>query len=125
MRILDLAVALSSLATFVVAAPTSPGKTQLPDGMPSPSPDQLKMIEQNAHGTLPNGPPPPVISSEGIVNLQLIAFNELFEVAFFNSLITNITNKVEGYDIDDEEDRVKTLNALKAILAVCMPNAYD
>jgi hypothetical protein len=123
MRFLDLAVALSSLATFVMAAPTSLGKSQLPDGLPSPSSEQLKLIEQTAHGTLPNGPPPPVISSDGIVNLKLIAFNELFEVAFFNELITNITNKVEGYDIDDEEDHVKTLDALKAILAVCMPSA--
>ncbi|CEJ58855.1 hypothetical protein PMG11_07501 [Penicillium brasilianum] len=117
MRFLDLAVALSSLATFVTAAPTSLGKSQLPDGLPSPSPEQLDLIKQAAHGTLPNGPPPPVISSDGIVNLKLIAFNELFEVAFFNELITNITNNVEGYDIDDEEDHIKTLDALKAILA--------
>jgi hypothetical protein len=119
MRILDITVALSSLALFAVAAPTPFGKNQPSDGMPSPSPEQLKLIEQAAHGTLPNGPPPPVISSEGIVNLKLIAFNELFEVAFFNELITNITNKVEGYDM---EDHVKVLDALKAILAVRIIN---
>lgn len=124
MRIFDVAIAFSSLALFAVAAPTSLGKNQLPDGMPDPDPSELKQIEQAAHGTLPNGPPPPVISSDGIMNLQLIAFNELFEVAFFNELITNITNKVEGYDIDEEEANVNVLDALKAILAVCITHAY-
>lgn len=124
MRVLDITIALSSLALLTAAAPAPFGMNQLPDGMPSPSPEQVKLIEQAAHGTLPNGPPPPVISSEGIVNLKLIAFNELFEVAFFNEFITNITNKVEGYNIDEEEDHVKVLDTLKAILAVCITNSH-
>ncbi|KAF3384410.1 hypothetical protein F1880_002382 [Penicillium rolfsii] len=117
MRIIDITVALSSLALFAAAAPAPLGKNPLPDGMPSPSPQQVKLIQQAAHGTLPNGPPPPSISSEGFVNLKLIAFNELFEVAFFNELINNITNKIEGYDMEEEEDHVQVLDALKAILA--------
>jgi hypothetical protein len=121
MRIAGITIALSSLALFATAAPT--GKSQMPDGMPDPSPSELRLIEQAAHGTLPNSPPPPVISSGGIVNLQLIAFNELFEVAFFNELIHNITNGVEGFDIDKVEANVNVLDVLKAILAVCITNA--
>ncbi|PIG88581.1 sexual development protein (LsdA) [Aspergillus arachidicola] len=65
----------------------------LPDGMPNPSEEQLKKIQLRAHGTLPNTPLPSKISKEGITNLQLIAFNELFEVAFYNELLLNITKK--------------------------------
>ncbi|KAJ5160269.1 uncharacterized protein N7482_007273 [Penicillium canariense] len=117
MRNLYLAGALVSLACFVTAAPTSLMRGQLPDGMPSPGPSELKQIEQSAHGTLPNGPPPPAISNQGIVNLKLIAFNELFEVAFFNELITNITENVEGYRFNKAEEQTVVLDALKAILA--------
>ncbi|KAJ6119884.1 hypothetical protein N7523_004164 [Penicillium sp. IBT 18751x] len=114
------ALALMSLVSSLLAAPTvrasEPGE-DLPDGLPYPSPGELKIIEQNAHGTLPNGPPPPVISNRGILNLKLIAFNELFEVAFFSELITNITENLDGYRFTDEEDRAETLSWLKVILA--------
>lgn len=112
-----------SLVSSIIAAPTSPNRGpshQLPDGFPTPSPSQLNQIEANAHGTLPNGPPPPTISNMGIVNLQLIAFNELFEVAFFHELFTNITDNVPGYQFSDEEERNVTLRNLKAILAVSL-----
>ena len=121
MRFLLSAVALLSAVPLLIAAPTAkaPDATQgLPDGLPSPSPSELKVIEQNAHGTLPNGPPPPVISNKGILNLKLIAFNELFEVAFFNELISNITENVDGYQLTDDDDRTRTLSWLKVILAV-------
>ncbi|KAK5806307.1 hypothetical protein VI817_000565 [Penicillium citrinum] len=90
---------------------------QLPDGLPYPSPSELALIEQHAHGTLPNTSPPPVISNKGIVNLQLIAFNELFEVAFFNELVTNITENVGGYRFSDPDDKSLVLASLEAILA--------
>ena len=91
---------------------------ELPDGMPYPSPSDLEMIEENAHGTLPNTPPPPSLSEGGITNLKLIAFNELFEVAFFHQLITNITHKVPGYRFSEEDDYDYVLKGLKVILAV-------
>jgi len=90
----------------------------LPDGMPTPSPSELEVIQENARGTLPNGPPPPSISEGGITNLKLVAFNELFEVAFFHELITNITNKVLGYRFSNEDDYDFVLNGLRVILAV-------
>ena len=86
--------------------------------MPNPSPSELEQIELNAHGTLPNTPPPKGISALGITNLKLIAFNELFEVAFFHQLITNITEGVMGYRFSDEDDYNFVLNGLKVILAV-------
>lgn len=116
------AVGLLTAASFVSAAPT--GSTadgqhpQLPDGMPNPSPSELLQIEQNARGTLPNGPPPPSISNEGITNLKLIAFNELFEVAFFYELLMNVTDNVDGYRFSEPDDREFVIEALQAILAV-------
>lgn len=72
------------MTAFVCAAPTGTTQvpTQLPDGLPNPSQEQLAKIEQNARGILPNSPAPPFISQIGITNIKLIAFNELFEVAY-------------------------------------------
>ncbi|CAG7919601.1 unnamed protein product [Penicillium olsonii] len=102
-----------------IAAPVTNSTTHkiLPDGLPVPSPSELELIEDKARGTLPNGPPPPAISEGGLVNLKLVAFNELFEVAFFHELITNITDKVLGYRFSNEDDYHFVLNGLKAILA--------
>lgn len=119
MHFLKAAIAIWSVASVVSAAPVpTPGDDELPDGMPYPSPSELDLIEQNAHGTLPNGPPPPVISSQGITNLQLIAFNELFEVAFFDELLNNVTDNLEGYRFQDSGDRDFVIKSLRAILAV-------
>lgn len=95
--------------------------SQLPDGMPNPSPEQLREIELHAQGTLPNGPPPPTISHDGITNLQLIAFNEIFEVVYFNELRSNVTNNVEGYQFEDPDEREFVIRALNAIVAVWIP----
>lgn len=112
--------ALLGVAHLCLAAPitnlTSP--KILPDGLPTPSPSELESIEERAHGTLPNGAPPSGISEGGLTNLKLVAFNELFEVAFFEELITNITEKVVGYRFSNEDDYDFVLNGLKVILAV-------
>ncbi|KAI1637825.1 hypothetical protein F4809DRAFT_640115 [Biscogniauxia mediterranea] len=68
------------------------------DGFPDPDAQQLLEIETEADGLLSDLPPPPTLSEAGIANFQLIAFNENFEVAFFSSLIENITNSVPGFD---------------------------
>ncbi|KAF7155494.1 hypothetical protein CNMCM6106_004640 [Aspergillus hiratsukae] len=109
----------------ILAAPhrAEHNESQLPDNLPFPSPSQIRDIERRAHGTLPNTPPPNNISRQGIVNLQWIAFNENFEVAYFNSLLHNVTNNVTGYEIPDEEDdedaedRDLVIRSLTAILA--------
>ncbi|KGO78200.1 hypothetical protein PITC_034150 [Penicillium italicum] len=118
--------ALLGMVYLTFAAPFPNASTRpLPDGMPSPSPSELETIELNSHGTLPNGPPPIGISEGGIINLKLVAFNELFEVAFFHQLIKNITDKALGYRFTDEEDYDFVLNGLKVILAQEELHALD
>jgi hypothetical protein len=87
----------------------------LDDGFPNPSPDQIRIIQNEAAGTLPNGPPPPALSPEGVINLQLIALNELFEVAFFSELLYNVTNKAPGYDMGYANEYI--LDTLEGIIA--------
>ncbi|KAF2430137.1 late sexual development protein [Tothia fuscella] len=84
-----------------------------------PNNQQLQKIEELAHGTLPNGPPPPpgAISAEGITNLQLVEFNENFEVAFFSSLLFNVTTNVSGFEISDSKQRDFVIEVLTAVLA--------
>ncbi|ORY13814.1 late sexual development protein [Clohesyomyces aquaticus] len=115
-----LALSTLSLAAISVAAPA--GKRSdadngfpLDNGFPNPSADQLRIIQQQAFGTLPNGSPPARISTDGLTNIKLIALNELFEVKFFEELIYNVTNKVSGYDLGYSHEFVK--DSLKAILA--------
>jgi hypothetical protein len=86
----------------------------LQNGFPNPNRDGEITIQDGAHGTMPNGPPPPALSAEGITNLKLIALNELFEVAFFTELIYNVTNKVSGYDLGMGHDYM--LDSLNAIV---------
>lgn len=122
MRI-SLICSAAFIVSFTSAAPT--GKRQsglapdgnyfpLQNGFPNPDHDGEITIQDGAHGTLPNGPPPPALSAEGITNLKLIALNELFEVAFFTELIYNVTNKVSGYDLGMGHDYM--LDSLNAIV---------
>ena len=48
---------------------------------------------------------------------QAIAFGELFEVAYFTSLLNNITNNVPGYEIGSGAVREVVVEALSAIQA--------
>lgn len=87
----------------------------MPDGFPNASQDQIMKIEIEAHGILSNSPPPPKLSAEGITSLQLIALNELFEVAYFTEFAYNISNKVAGYDMGNSHPyMVDTLNSIVA-----------
>ena len=110
------------IASLASAAPTgkrdySPDNVYFPlsNGFPNPNQDQVLQIQKDGHGILPNGPPPPSLSKEGTTNLQLIALNELFEVAYFTELVYNLTNKVEGYDLGYGHEYV--LDSLNAIVA--------
>jgi hypothetical protein len=44
--------------------------------------------------------------------LTVIAFNELFEVAYFTDLIANITNNHTGYRIEGQEEVLRNLNVI-------------
>ena len=80
------------------------------------------MIEEKAHGTIPNKPLPSSISQEGITSFKLIAFNELFEVAFFTQLLHNITNNVPGYEFSSESDREYATRVIRTIQGVSVPS---
>ena len=115
----------SVVASSGFAAPTGGSQNggfnfPLSNGFPNiknPSP-QLDKIEEQAGGTLPNGAPPPSIHGDSEVSLGFIAFNELFEVAFFTELIQNITLNKPGYTAQDIPiDRDLVLRTLKVVLA--------
>ncbi|KAF2641827.1 hypothetical protein P280DRAFT_541275, partial [Massarina eburnea CBS 473.64] len=123
----SIAYSSALLAGYASSLPTNNKRTDFPDfspdgkyfplqnGFPNPSNDQIVMIQKQADGTLPNGPPPPTLSPEGVTNLQLIAANELLEVAFFSELVFNVTNKLPGYDLGYGHEYV--LDTLSSIVA--------
>ncbi|KAF2715675.1 late sexual development protein [Pleomassaria siparia CBS 279.74] len=116
-------VSFTALMAGIVSAMPTAKREMSPDGVyfplsngfPNPSTDATMQIQMDAHGTLPNGPPPSSLSPEGTTNLKLIALNEIFEVAYFSELVYNVTNKVQGYDLGYGHEYV--LDALKAIVA--------
>ena len=110
-------LALSAAAARVAATPF---KFPLPDGFPNPSPAQLAVIQKEAGGTLPNGPLPTSLKSAGVTTLQLLALNELFEVAYFSELLSNVTNGVPGYDAKSIAplDKTYVVDALTAVVNV-------
>ena len=104
-------------STVSSSSKASDFKFPLSNGFPNiknPS-AQLSEIEKQAGGTLPNGSPPPTVSGDTEVSLGFIAFNELFEVAFFTELIQNITSNASGYD--HISNREEVLRTLKVVLA--------
>lgn len=116
MRLTNLTI-LSGSFTGIVAAPF---KFPLPDGFPSPSPTQLAQIEKGAGGTLASSFLPTSLKSGAVTALELLANNELFEVAFFSELLTNITSNVPGYDAASTTplDRALLIKSISAIVNV-------
>lgn len=112
-------IVISALAAGVAA---SPFKFPLPDGFPTPNPSQLAKIEKEAQGSLPNGPLPQILKSTGITTLQLLALNEIFEVAYFTELLANITNNVPGYDAASIAplDRTYVIDTFTAVVNVSL-----
>jgi hypothetical protein len=106
---------LASITSAVPLSKRDYSPFPLTNGFPTPNQDAILQIQKDGHGTLPNGPPPPTISPDGVINLKLIALNELFEVAFFTELVANVTDKVEGYDLGDRQGYI--IESLKAIVA--------
>ncbi|KAF2874235.1 hypothetical protein BDV95DRAFT_626997 [Massariosphaeria phaeospora] len=114
----------AALVGIVSAAPAGSKRDFSPDnvyyplsnGFPNPNPAAVQKIQMDADGPLSNAPPPDKgPSADGITSLKLVAFNELFEVAYFNELIYNVTEKVPGYDLGYGHEYV--IDALRAITA--------
>ena len=106
---------LPFLATFASAAPQS---FPLKNGFPNPSPDVVNDIQQQALGTLPNGPAPAKLANSSCTSFQVIAFNEIHEVAFFTQLLANITAHHPGdYAIHDSKKKDLVVKTITAIVA--------
>jgi hypothetical protein len=88
-------------------------------------PSQLASIEQEAHGTLPNAALPSSISQDSLTSLQLIAFNEIFEVAFFTELLFNLTNNVDGYELSYENNGEFIIGSILTIQNACIFITYN
>lgn len=106
-----------SYLDLVSAAPFRFMENPLGNNFPNPSQQQILDIQSQAHGSLPNGPPPATINPNTLTSLRLIAFNELFEVAFFSSLLNNITANATGYEFQATSSRDSAVAAVTAILA--------
>ncbi|TVY24000.1 hypothetical protein LHYA1_G006933 [Lachnellula hyalina] len=127
MRSVSAAVLIfSCVASIASAAPTGAftfDNDPLHNGFPNPSPDQIIKIEQAAHGSLPiaaaaaKNATSKAPSADTLTSLRFIAFNELFEVAFFTSLINNITAGVDGFKINNGTAQKYLLDDLTAIQA--------
>jgi hypothetical protein len=116
--ILTSLVSISCFSILVSAVPLFTYENNpLGNSFPNPSLDQLKDIQVQAHGSLSNGKPPSKADADTLTSLRFIAFNELFEVAFYTSLIYNITNVVEGYQVWDPEARSNLIKVFTAIQA--------
>jgi len=94
-----------------------PFKFPLSNGFPDVSADVLRDIEEAAHGTLPNGDLPSEINDTSATVFELIAFNEMFEVAFFTSLLDNITENVDGFQIESRVLRNFVIDTITAVQA--------
>ena len=89
----------------------------LSNGFPNLSPSALSDVNNAAHGTLSNATGKPTFSTNDLTNFQLVAFNEFFEVAFFTSLLTNITTGVPGFEIPAHLNATYILDTLIAVQA--------
>lgn len=85
------------------------------DGFPMPNKDQQVTLAKQAGGKLPNVALPKKLGPGSTTAFQLIAFNELFETAYFDSLLQNITNGVQGYEADNKEELIKIFSTVRAV----------
>lgn len=85
------------------------------NGFPMPNDQQKLEIAHEAGGLLPGGPAPTSLGANSITAFQLIAFNELFETAYFSSLLHNITSEAPGYHAQNKEELVKIFSTVLAV----------
>lgn len=126
MKISAAAIYLGALAGLVGAKPVQPVNMRdgfnasLNDGYPNPSDQQALDIAKVADGTLPNAPPPQSLSNISLTAFQLIAFNENFEVAFFQSMLNNLTNGSYNQELPNQGLRDNLAKVITTIRAVCL-----
>ncbi|KAK5107875.1 hypothetical protein LTR62_000585 [Meristemomyces frigidus] len=106
----------SSTASAPSAGQT-PFSFPLSDGFPTVTPALLENIAEAAHGLIPNGGLASQLAAGSVTIFELIAFNEIFEVAFFTSLLNNVTTNVPGFEIPSQTLRNYIINTLTAVVA--------
>lgn len=117
MRITSLvtsAAFLGSVSALVPRAFSVPSD----NGFPDPDAEQELVIAKKAGGKLPGAPLPTELGPGSTTAFQLIAFNELFETAFFSSLLKNISSKAKGYEIT-QGGIADAEQVISVVLAVC------
>lgn len=116
MLYLNTLTAISGLVASATAAsvPRSFGQTT-DNGFPKPNEQQTLAIAKEAGGKLPGGALPSGLGATSITTLQLIAFNEIFEVAYFSSLLNNLTSGVSGYDPPNKNAVIEVVKAIRAV----------
>ncbi|KAL2882818.1 late sexual development protein [Colletotrichum salicis] len=114
-----LAAAAVMLAGFSASAPLE--RRAFSAELPI-SPEQIKVVEEEARGSLPNSAPPPKLEPSSLTAFQLIQFNEQFEVAFFSSMLENVTNGGPGWETTEKD---KMVDALKVVVAQEKLHALD
>jgi hypothetical protein len=107
-----------SCLSIVSAAPFSFNNNPLGNHFPTPSAGELAAIQTQAHGSIPSGNPPPPAppKADTLTSLRLIAFNELFEVSYFQQLLQLIESKANGF-WDDSKDMKFIQDTITAVLA--------
>ena len=114
---------IMTLLAAVTDITACPAYYATPHGPPSPNAAQLAHSEATAGGSLPDGPLPTSLKQPGITILQLIALNELFEVAYFTDLLDNVSKGIHGYDAGaiaplDKGYLVQSLTAILEVIPV-------
>jgi hypothetical protein len=110
-----------STSSFYQSFPTQVASSKtllLSNGFPNLSPSALSAVNNAAHGTISNATGAKIdFSVDALTNFQLVAFNEFFEVAFFTSLLTNITTGVPGFEIPAHLNATYIIDTLIAVQA--------
>ncbi|OLN89343.1 hypothetical protein CCHL11_08998 [Colletotrichum chlorophyti] len=99
------------LAGFSAAAPLQ--RRSFTAEIPT-TPEQIRVVEQEARGSLPNSAPPPKLEPSSLTAFQLIQFNEQFEVAFFSSMLENVTAGGPGWETTEKDRMIETLKVVVA-----------
>lgn len=118
-RILSAAVLLGFAWAGCAAPPPRGFGDPTTNGFPNPNTQQKMAIAQQAGGKLPGIQTPKSLGDGSATALQLIAFNELFESAYFTSLLNNLTNNAPGYHNDHRDELVKIFTTVQAVRLRC------
>ncbi|KAH7321154.1 hypothetical protein B0I35DRAFT_450627 [Stachybotrys elegans] len=87
------------------------------NGFPTPNEDQLRTIQLDAEGRLPDRPYPTSLSSDVVALYQVYTFLEQATSGFFAQMWNNVTNNDPGYEIFVAEDRNVILEVIDTAIA--------